>query len=264
MTVVNLINDQPYKVRMEIPRGHCPFSTGQMVFGSLVPWRGEWYWSGGQQCFPCVPQDFPTIRRSMIEKSPAIVYRYRPDLAERARQMAGKQQVDFVRFHGSDLAVFPDGITAAAAEQRRWREQAENQLGADLPAWRAKHGLDQTGPKLSWPAHLIDCTRGVALFYHEGDGVEIMSDFDVLRSALGRSGTPLTEGETEVLQASMESPATSPAFVRRVLQQYGSAGLAASYFLPVGDAIEVEYLLHRFKGASFRRRYPSLSLLGAE
>lgn len=40
--------------------------------------------------------------------------------------------------------------------------------------------------------------------------------------------------------------------------------LTEIYFLPVGDAIEVEYLLRRFKGACFRRRYPSLSLFGAE
>ena len=143
MSVVNLINDQPYSARMELPRARCPFKVGQMVFGSLVPWRGEWYWSGGQKCYPEVPPDFAPIKRAMIEKSPGVIYRYRPDLAERARQSAAEHLANFVRFHGSYLAVFADGLAAAAAEQRHLREQIEAKMGADTPAYLAKHGLDR-------------------------------------------------------------------------------------------------------------------------
>jgi hypothetical protein len=97
MTVTNLINDEPYPVRLEVPRARCPFAQGQMVFGSLVPWRGEWYWSGAQQSYRQVPDDVATIKRAMIEKSPAIAYRYRPDLAARARQSAAEQRAAFIR-----------------------------------------------------------------------------------------------------------------------------------------------------------------------
>ena len=40
--------------------------------------------------------------------------------------------------------------------------------------------------------------------------------------------------------------------------------VAALYYLPCGDDRELEYLLRRFKGAYYRNRYPTLSLLGAE
>ena len=263
MAVVNLINDQAYSVRMELPRERCPFAPGQMVFGSLVPWRAEWYWSGGQKSYPQVPPDFSTIKRAMIEKNAAIVYRYRPDLAERARQSAAKHHADFIRFHGSDLAVFADGITAAAAQQRHWREQVEAKMGADAPAYLAKHGLDRTGPKLAWPPKLIECRRGVAVFYHEGEGVEMMADFDVLRSALGKRREALSSDEADTLQAFVESSAISPVFVRRVIREHGSAGLAALYYLPIGDDAELEYLLRQFKGFYYRHRYPNISLLGA-
>ena len=92
----------------------------------------------------------------MIEKNSLIVFRYRPDLAERAQRAANEHHAAFIRFHGSDLVAFPDGLTAAAAEQRQMREQVETKLGADLPAWLAKHGLDRTGPKLSWLSKLIE------------------------------------------------------------------------------------------------------------
>ena len=261
--VVNLINDRPYSVRMEIPREQCPFAPGQMVFGSLVLWREEWYWSGGQNTYPKVPPDFSTLKRSMIEKNPQIVYRYRADLAERARQSVATHQAAFVRFHGSDLAVFADGLTAAAAEQQSLREQIEAKIGADLPAYLTKHGLDRTGPKLSWPRKLIECQRGVAVFYHEGEGIEIMADFDLLRGALSKSREMLSEGEANTLQAFVESAEISPAFVRRVIREHGSAGLASLYFLPSGDTTELEFLLRRFKGLYYRRRHPRISLLGA-
>mgnify|MGYP001582576439 CR=1 FL=1 len=136
-------------------------------------------------------------------------------------------------------------------------------MRADAPAWLAKHGLDRSGPKLSWPRKLIECQRGVAVFYHAGEGVEMMADFGVLRAALGKTRDAMSDDEAEVLQAFVESAEISPAFVHRVVGQYGGAGLAALYFLPIGDGAELEYLLRRFKGFYFRRRFPNISLLGA-
>jgi hypothetical protein len=103
----------------------------------------------------------------------------------------------------------------------------------------------------------------VAVFYHEGEGIEIMADFDLLRGALSKSRETLSEGEANTLQAFVESAEISPAFVRRVIREHGSAGLASLYFLPSGDTAELEFLLRRFKGLYYRRRYPRISLLGA-
>jgi len=261
LKVVNLINDQAYCIRMDIPRNECPFANKEMVFGSLVLWHGEWYWSGAQERWPQVPVDFQMIRRGMIEKNSAIVYRYCPDLAKRAREISVEYHASFVGFHGSDLAVFADGLTAAAAEQRRIREQNEAKTGAKMPVFLARHGSNRSGPKISLPKDLIECRRGIAIFSHAGEGTELMADFDVLRTALGKSDDALSEDEAEVLQAFIESEAISPAFVRRVIQDYGRASLSALYYLPTGNDSEVEYLLRRFKGHFYRRRFPCISLL---
>lgn len=61
-----------------------------------------------------------------------------------------------------------------------------------------------------------------------------------------------------------ENTSISPAFVRRVTRDHGSGGIAALYRLPTGDAAELEYLLRRFKGFYYRRRYPNISLIGVE
>ena len=51
----------------------------------------------------------------------------------------------------------------------------------------------------------------------------------------------------------------SPAFVRRVIRDAGSEGIARLYFLP-DDEDGIEYLLRRFKGHYYRNRYPRISL----
>jgi hypothetical protein len=181
---------------------------------------------------------------------------------ERARQFTAEHFQNFVAFHGSDFAVFADGLAAAAAKQRHLREQIEVKMGLETPAYLAKQGLDRHGPKFSWPEKLVGCQRGVAVCYHEGEGVEIMADFDLLRSGLTRSRDTLTDDEAATLQAMVESAEISPAFVRRVIREYGSAELAALYYLPTGDDAALDYLLRQFKGSYYRRRYPNQSLLG--
>ena len=108
MQVKNLVSEQAYAVRLNL--SGCPFETGNVVFGSLVPWRGEWYWSGQQRNCGKIGDD--AIRRlvaDMVEKSSAIVYRYRPDLAERAAKSAQAQHEEFLCHCGDDLKHFPDG-----------------------------------------------------------------------------------------------------------------------------------------------------------
>jgi hypothetical protein len=74
------------------------------------------------------PRDFSSVKREFREKSSFIAYRYCPDLAQRAREFAAEHFADFVRFHGSDLALFPDGLSAAAAEQKRLRVSPRSRL----------------------------------------------------------------------------------------------------------------------------------------
>src|SRR5713101_5183315 len=46
MDVINLLNEQPYTIHMG--KIGTPFQVDDVVFGSLVPWSGAWYWSGIQ------------------------------------------------------------------------------------------------------------------------------------------------------------------------------------------------------------------------
>jgi hypothetical protein len=131
IVVRNLVNGQPYTVRMDMPR--CPFQPGRVVFGSLTPWRGEWYWSGEQRPYENVPEhEEATLRKEMLERHPAIAYRYCPAEAAQARAANRIQHDQFIAHCGGDLVVYPDGLTLAAAEQKRletlWRAADQEQV----------------------------------------------------------------------------------------------------------------------------------------
>ena len=200
------------------------------------------------------------MKRDFFSKNSTVAYRYCPDRAQRAHDIAAEHFADFVRFHGSDLAVFPDGLSAAAAEQKRMRIFSEKKAGKDLKKILKKYGMERPAQSMGLPNGFIESGKGVAVFYHEGEGTEMIEGYDTLLRALGNRKDPLSDKEKEILQAFIEEDTISPAFVRRVIREAGSAGIERLYFLS-DSGEDVEYLLRRFKGLYYRKRYPCISLL---
>lgn len=258
MNVVNLINDQSYRIRMDIPLLSCPFRPDQLLFGSLVPWRGEWYWSGSQRTWPEVPPEFSRVKNEFIQKQSSVVYPYRPDLAIRAVEQSGELSSDFVKYYGSDLAVFPDGLSFAAAEQKRLRQYSERKAGLHLH--KLPSGYDpEKGPRMQgFDSEFLDRRDGIAVFDHRGEGVEMFMGYERLTQALKNKG-PLSGDERDVLRSFVEEREISPAFVNRIFSESGSRGLINCYRLKSGDQ-DIAYLLRRFKGIYYRKRYPCISL----
>ena len=124
MEVLNIVNEQPYCVRLEMEK--CPFVAGRIVIGSLLPWRGEWYWSGSQRMWEQAETALlAALKKEYVEKLSQIAYRYCGDLSQKARDTVREHHTQFVAHHGDDLAVFPDGLSLAAAAQKRMRSLFE-------------------------------------------------------------------------------------------------------------------------------------------
>ena len=148
--VRNLVNGQPYTVRMNTP--DCPFQPGNLVFGSLTPWRGEWYWSGEQQKWDELsPAAEADLRKNMLEKNSAITYRYCPERAAMARESVRKHHARFLEYYGDDLAVFPDGLSAAAAEQKKREEEWRAAPPEKVAQFMAERGLTRPCPPMHFP-----------------------------------------------------------------------------------------------------------------
>ena len=132
LQAVNVVNDQPYRIRIDMERH--PFKPGQVVFGSLVPWRGEWYWSGEQKLWgddAKVDADF--VKSTMKRHSPRIVCRYCKDYEIQVRQKASDLHKWMLGYHGKDLVAYPDGLTMAADGQKEFRAQWDSRPQHMLP-----------------------------------------------------------------------------------------------------------------------------------
>ncbi|MCX6924707.1 MAG: hypothetical protein NT154_16065, partial [Verrucomicrobia bacterium] len=261
ITVCNLVNGQPYRVRMNT--AHCPFSPGMVVYGAVTPWRGEWYWSGEQKVFNGVPeQKEANFRKEMLEHSSSIAYRYCPAEAAKALELTRENHAKFVAAYGGDLAVFPDGLALAAAEQKR---MAADWRGADPDAVTRvmrEQCLEHPRPRMTFPPEFLNHDQGIAAFSNPEEGVEFVLRFNQMLSGLRKKGVGLTDDEMTALRRLLTDAAISPAFVQRLASEHGAESLAEAFLIRHAPPdFALTFLLRRHKGQFYRKRYPALSLV---
>jgi len=258
---INVINDRPYRIRLDM--ADHPFVTGQLVFGSLVPWRGEWLWSGEQEAWDkTVEFDIDGLRDTMKRNNSQILCRFWKSYETQVRQRAEELHAAALKYSGTDLVIYPDGLAMAADWQKELRAAWEA-----IPAGKRKgaikrHKMEREEPDLQIPPDLLEERQGIGVFLNPDEGKEIMRVFDPLVAGLKRRGRSLSEAEEEAIQQFIESDAVSPAFVHRVLEDYPSASVKAAFRISEeAPDYWLEYLLRSRKGHFYRKRYPTVSVL---
>lgn len=258
----NLVNGQPYTVMMG-DKPH-PFEVGEVIFGSLAQWGNYWYWSGVQQSYKKQkPNQLQEIRKSFAAKAPAIVYRYCKDLLEKAQAANKRNYQSFIRYHqGKDLVVYPDGLTMAADEQKRYRLMYEAESREIVNRLIEEKELRNPWPEMKYPDYVLNCGNGIGVYYNRQEGPEMMMGFNDVLRGLTKKGDDLTKNEAEAIREFVRSRSITPAFARRLVQEYGDTSIRAAFLLrDCGREYAAEYLLRRHKGADFRAKYPNVALL---
>ena len=257
----NVVNGQSYTIRMNQPND--TFQLGVVIAGAVTPWRGEWYWSGQASILVHVPEsEEPAIRKEVLQKSSALAYVFCLEEAEKAREFCRNFHAAFVVFYGGDLVAFPDGLTLAAAEQRRMTAHWAAAAPETVAEVMARRGLKHPRPAMNFPPEFLRHEQGIGMFSNPEEGVEMSLNFNVILSGLRKRGRGLTADEMQALHAFITSTVISPLFVRRLVAEHGAESIAETFFLrDCAPEAALEFLLRRSKGAFFRKRYPTLALL---
>ena len=173
-TCVNILNEQPYTIHVgEIGD---TFRVDDVVFGSLVPWDGVWYWSGVQQKYEHVTDEvMQQIKRDFPLQASQVVYRYCPALAAKAREYLGKHYQQFVDYFGTDLVTYPDGKTMAEAMQKFYQSQSASAPKAEVEALLQRHHLSASSPQIDWSPDLLACEDGIGVYFNPEEGQEMMT-----------------------------------------------------------------------------------------
>jgi hypothetical protein len=261
LQALNVVSDQAYQIRINMERH--PFKPAQFVYGSLVPWRGEWYWSGEQHFWDDASKvDVGDLIRTMKRQSPAIVCRYSKEYEALVRQRMSDLHEKTMAYYGKDMVVYPDGLSMAADWQKEFREQWEAKPQHEVKKVIERHGLKEGRPEMKLPPDLLEHKNGLGVFLNPDLGKEIMTHFSSLVAGLKKKGEGLTDDEGGVIQGFIESLTISPRFVRRVLEEYGDESVRAA-FLWKGDVpgYWLDYLLRSRKGRFYGKQYPTLAVI---
>ena len=257
--VINLMNEASYVVKVGGDMLDI-FPKGLYLLGSLVPWDGHWYWSGTQESFGrhLSKLQIEEFKQKFLISRPHVVYRYNNKLVQKARDMEKVQYEEFLKFHGKDLVVYPDGQALAEGMYKQF--QAYNS------SLRKQHNIQKTEPDIDlsvFQQQFQGLKNGVAVFFNPDEGQEMMQEFHTVISGMKKQGKDLNEDEMEAIRALVIEDVISPQFVKRVVQEYGDASIAAAFFIDNDpDGINLNYLLRRYKGVFYRNRYPSISITG--
>ena len=164
LEALNVVSEQKYQINIDMPRN--PFKRGQVVFGSLVPWRREWYWSGLQRLLGDVYQvDVDEIVKTMKRQSSAIVSRYDKEYAAQAKRMMAEMHEKTLAYHGGkDLTVYPDGLAMAADWQNELQWHWAQRRREEVEAAVRKHGLKKGRPQIRLPNDLLEEENGLGVF----------------------------------------------------------------------------------------------------
>jgi len=259
--VMNTLNDKPYMVRYSADKN--PFEVGAIVFGSLIPWNEDWYWSGTQQVFGDITEKtLQEQKDAFLKKFPEIVYRYNHELAEKAGKAVDLQYHEFIEYHNTDLVIYPDGLSMAADYQKEIRRQWESKPKEDIAKVMEKFKLKDPSPSLSFPHDLIENDRGVGVYFNPDEGLEIMTGFNFIVSGFKKKGKDLTRDEEEGIRSFIISEMVSPKFVKRLIQEYGFESVESAFLIRGDhDQSHLNYLLRSYKGAYYRNRYPRIALI---
>lgn len=181
--------------------------------------------------------------------------------ADKAREFTRDLHAEFVTERGSDLVVYPDGLTLAAAEQKRLAALWQAADPAQVSRAMNERGLKPPRPPMHFPRKFLDHDQGIGAFFNPDEGEEFMLGFDHILSGLGKKGDGLSVDERDALRHFVTHNTVSPAFVHRVVREHGAESLVAAFHLShLPPERALAFLLRCHKGRFYRNRYPTLSL----
>ena len=133
---------------------------------------------------------------------------------------------------------------------------------AEVEAFLKRHHLAAPAPQVDWSPELLACEDGIGVYFNPEEGQEMMMSFDEVRSGFQKQGRDVTADEAEMIRQFLYADAISPQFVRKLVQDYGDASIAAAFLIPQDcGKYYLEYLFRRYKGHFYRKRYPSLTIV---
>jgi len=220
------------------------------IYGSLVPWRSEWYWSGEQISVTQFTNEELTESVNQHRQNTKIVGRFWPEREKLARERMNEEFQSKLKHYGTDFIALPDGPAFEREEVQR--------MSADMKA----RGFTGELPRYEIFDKLLDFKTCLGIYFDSVEGTEFMEHFDIIISGLKKNGKNCTPEEEDMLRIWLDEQAISPGFIYRALKEYGGEeSLKKAVFLETTASCWLDYLLRCRKGDYYRHRFPALGIV---
>ena len=222
---INIINDEIYIIaNSRIPN---PFKENQLVMASLVPWDGMWYWSGNQQRLDqCSEEQIKELRKNFFQHCSKIIFRYHKNYLEKANESLKRQDDEFTEHFGNEFVIFDDGLSMAAELQKLYSKRFNSAPPEQVKKVMKDHGLKNPLPNMPFPEELLNCEDGVALYFNQDEGLEIIKDMNSIIGGLKKKGNNLTKEELYLLRGLVKCDSVSVHFVHYMIERFGTESIA--------------------------------------
>ena len=257
---LNIVNDEIYLIaNSRLPN---PYKKNELVFASLVPWDGMWYWSGTQQRLDtCSEGQIKELRKDFFHQSSRIIFRYHKNYLEKANESLEAQHNEFLEHFGNDFIMFDDGLSMASDLQKLYSKRYDSAPPEEVKRVMKEHGLKNPCPDMPFPEDLLNCEDGVALYFNKYEGLEFIINMHSIMGGLKKKGNSLTKEEQYLLRGLVKCDSVSVQFVHYMVERFGAESIKSAFLMDNDtDKIGLDYLLHTHKGHFYRTRYPSTSL----
>ena len=201
------------------------------------------------------------VVRQFRRQSPQIVCRYDKAYEQEARKRCLEHYKKNVEKHGGALAIYEDGLSLAAAMEEEVQSPFKALPESEQVRIAERHGLGEKGPSVRFPDDLATSPHKIGVFFDPVENAEIMDYFEELEHGMQCRDGDFPQEEQDTVRGFVHSPAISPGFVRHMAALYGQDGIKRAFMLHRCNAEYcLEYLLRRFKGRHFRKRYPPIGI----
>jgi len=261
LEALNVINEKQYKIWAGELSTY--FDKRNLYYGSLVPWDGEWCWSGEQRSVENMsdPAAFDIVKKNFIESMQKVAFRYCEDLLDKGKKLIKEHFRYFREYYGDELAIFPDGYSMAEGLNEHHRIYHESKVRDGSTKLPENRKYEPPDFKKAFPPEILKCNNGMGVYFNPVEGYEVIREFNDVVNGFKRKGVRMRKDEVYAVRGLICSQAICPGLVKKLVQEYGHESVSFAFLIPAdAGAYYLDYLLRRHKGDYYRNRYPNVTL----
>ena len=145
---------------------------GELVFTSIVCWRGEWWVSGTLASYGNA-EIAQQKAKHKFDPGSISFYAYTPEQQQNLREMAMDMENAYLEFFGERMVFFKNNRELQAALEKQNEYYNQTKTKADKKSRSKPSNLDEFRQALD--TSIDDLGKGLAIFFEPGEGTAISS-----------------------------------------------------------------------------------------